>query len=124
MTCVLRAQVKFRQMKRVGNVLRVQTVGPARSPEAGDMRTGNWSSSPKRPVSDGTGQENRRRSMEEGGQRGQGTRHGGGGPRAQGTRDGGSKNGRQNPPWRVQGRGYRGPWVGQGRKNTGSSVKG
>ena len=112
MTCVLRAQVKFRQMKRVGNVLRVQTVGPARSPEAGDVRTGDRSSSPKRPVSDRTGQENRRRPMEEGGQRGQGTRHGG------------SKKGRQNPPWRVQGRGYRGPWVGQGRKNTGSSVKG
>ena len=76
MTCVLRAQVKFRQMKRVGNVLRVQTVGPARSPEAGDVRTGDRSSSPKRPVSDGTGQENRRRPMEEGGQRGQGTCHG------------------------------------------------
>ena len=40
-------------------------MGPARSPEAGDMRRGDWSSSPKRPVSDGLGQKNRRRSMEE-----------------------------------------------------------
>ena len=96
LTCVLRAQVKFRQMKRVGNVLRVQTVGPARSPEAGDMRTGDQSSSPKRPVSDGMGQENRRRSMEgvgrgdrgpamEGQRRGDRTHHGG--CRAGGTGD-------------------------------------